>query len=233
MKHFRVILPALLLFCASAMPFAAGEESGESPEGKSEKNWTELFNGTDLTGWTTPDFGGSAKVTVEETEDGNVIRLKMGMMITGIVYENEFPTTNFELELEARRTGGHDFFATTTFPVGEGFCSFVTGGWGGSIFGLSSLNGYDASENSSSKCFVSKNNTWYKIRVCVTEKRIRCWVDDQEIVDWTRGKTRFTTRFEVQKSQPMGITNFCCDSEIRSIRFRELDEAEREAGEEN
>ena len=28
---------------------------------------------------------------------------------------------------------GSDFFCTTTFPVGDAFCSFVVGGWSGTV----------------------------------------------------------------------------------------------------
>ena len=42
---------------------------------------------------------------------------------------------------------GGDFFATLTFPVDDSFCTFVTGGWGGDIVGLSSIDGWDASDN--------------------------------------------------------------------------------------
>ena len=210
---------AILIFLMAAAGLA--EEAPPEPE------WISLFNGENLEGWKIADYYGTGDVTVED----GVIRLGLGMMITGIVYdgETEFPKTDFELEFESQRTTGTDFFATVTFPVGDGFCSFVTGGWGGSVFGLSSINGYDASENSSSKFFSSENDKWYKIRVRVTNERILCWVDDEEIVNCERDEDKtFTTRFEVRTSQPMGIANYCCDSEVKNVRYRMLEEAEKE-----
>ena len=42
---------------------------------------------------------------------------------------------------------GGDFFCGLTFPYGDASCTFVVGGWGGGLVGLSSINGDDASEN--------------------------------------------------------------------------------------
>lgn len=57
------------------------------------------------------------------------------------------PVMNYELSLEAMRVDGSDFFCGLTFPVGSNFCSFIVGGWGGGVVGLSSLNSEDASQN--------------------------------------------------------------------------------------
>ncbi|MDO4551308.1 MAG: DUF1080 domain-containing protein [Planctomycetia bacterium] len=218
------------IFVSASQEESASKKVVNSQEIQSEKNqkWHSLLNGKDLTGWETPDFGGSGKITV--TKNGSV-QMEMGAMITGMRYVKEFPKTNFEMEFEAQRTLGNDFFAAVTFPVGKEFCSFVTGGWGGTVFGLSSVNGWDASENSTSQFFESKNDTWYKIRVRVTEKRIRCWVDKQEIVDYPREDNSFSTRFEVQETEPLGISNYCCESEIRNIRYRILEKEEEEPAE--
>ena len=51
---------------------------------------------------------------------------------------------DYEVTLEGKRVAGDDFFCTTTFPVGESFCSFVVGGWHGTVVGLSSIDGMDA-----------------------------------------------------------------------------------------
>ena len=217
MRISCAILTGMMFFLAAN--FVAAEEA-ETPQ------WVSLFNGENLDGWKIADYYGTGKVAVED----GIIRLGLGMMITGITYdsEKEFPKTDFEIELESQRTTGTDFFATVTLPVGDGFCSFVTGGWGGSIFGLSSINGYDASENSYTKCLVSENDKWYKIRIRVTEKRILCWVDDEELINCERDEDKkFTTRFEVRTSQPMGIANYCCDSEVKNVRYRMLREDEQ------
>lgn len=222
MKIPHIILSALLAFTLAAGVCA--EDVKKDADADKDLKWVSLFNGKDLTGWKAEDFGGSGKVTVEE---GGILKLGMGAMITGVVYDKKgFPTTNFEISLEARRTDGNDFFAAVTFPVGEGFCTFVTGGWGGNVFGLSCVNGADASENSTSKYFELKDDTWYKIRVRVTDSHILTWMDGEQIVNCEREDQQFSTRFEVRESEPMGITNYCSESELRNIRYRVLTDEE-------
>ena len=58
--------------------------------------------------------------------------------MTGITWTNEVPTNNYEISLEAMRVEGSDFFCALTFPVGNDPCSFIVGGWGGGVVGLSS-----------------------------------------------------------------------------------------------
>ena len=183
-----------------------------------EVKWVSLFNGKDLTGWKVPQFGGEGEVTVENGE----MRITMGAMISGICYAGEkpFPKENFEIEVEAKRTMGSDFFATITFPIGDSYASFVTGGWGGNLFGVSCVNDQDASENQYMTLQSVKSNQWYKVRVRVSKDRVQCFFNDKMLADIPREGNRFRTRMEVDLSQPMGITNYCCESVIRSIRYR-------------
>ena len=69
-------------------------------------------------------------------------------LITGIhLAHDKIPRTNFELEAEAMKVDGDDFFCAITFPVGETYATFVPGGWGGTVVGISSIDGLDAAEN--------------------------------------------------------------------------------------
>jgi len=70
--------------------------------------------------------------------------------LTGITWTGEFPKSGYEIRFEAARLEGNDFFAGITFPVKDSFCSWINGGWGGTVVGLSSLDGDDASENDTS-----------------------------------------------------------------------------------
>ena len=76
---------------------------------------------------------------------------------------------------------GNDFFASLTFPVGDSFCTWVTGGWGGDIVGLSSLDGWDASDNETRTYFDFEKGRWYAFRLQVTPARITGWIDDKQI----------------------------------------------------
>ena len=110
-----------------------------------EEAWSSLVNDAELsTRWTATNFGGEGEV---QLKDG-LMTLGFGSPLTGVTYKKQdFPQENYEMRWEARRTSGQDFFAGVTFPIGEQYCSFIAGGWGGSLTGISSIDGYDASEN--------------------------------------------------------------------------------------
>ena len=82
-----------------------------------------------------------------QVKDGAIV-MEKGKKMNGVTYAGkDFPKSDYEVVLEGKRIDGRDFFCTTTFPVGDGFCSLVVGGWGGKLTGISSINGSDASEN--------------------------------------------------------------------------------------
>src|SRR6188472_1282036 len=108
--------------------------SADEPAKKDEPQWKSLFDGKTLEGWKTTKFGGEGEV---EVKDG-VIILNTGTDMTGITYTGKVPKTNYELLIEAQRLDGFDFFAGVTFPVGDSFASFIPGGWGGGVTGVSS-----------------------------------------------------------------------------------------------
>src|SRR5439155_11674076 len=115
---------------------------------KDKDGWKKLFDGKSMAGWTASDFGGGGKVHVK---DGAIL-MEIGDSMTGITYAGkDFPKMDYEVTFEAKRVEGDDFFCTTTFPVGDEYCSFVVGGWGGSIVGLSSVGFQDASSNETTK----------------------------------------------------------------------------------
>lgn len=203
----------------------ADEKTAEKPrEGKEAKKpspyeWRDLFDGKSLDDWKAPQFGGEGIVRVQ---DGTII-LERGDTMTGVTYTGkDLPKTNYEIEWVAKRTDGIDFFATATFPVGESFCSFVTGGWGGTIVGLSSINFYDASDNETTQFKSFKDNQWYKFRVRVTQAKIEAWIDGEKVVDFVIGKNKIGTRFEVELCKPLGFSSWCSTGVIQSVRLRQL-----------
>ena len=145
-----------------------GQEGKAPPAAKLEKRV--LFDGKSLKGWKKADFFNAGEVKVKE---GRIV-ISAGRSISGITTTLvDLPTTNYELTYEAMRLGGRDFFAAATFPVGKSFITLVNGGWGGSVTGLSSLDGMDASENETTRSVRYEDNTWYKFRIRVTGKMIR------------------------------------------------------------
>jgi hypothetical protein len=183
-----------------------------------EPQWKALFNGKNLDGWKSTEFGGEGEVAVK---DGAIL-LKQGSELTGITYTGKLPKTNYELLVEAQRLGGIDFFAATTFPVGDSYASFIPGGWAGGVTGISSVNGFDASENETTKFRAYDDNTWYKFRIRVTDKKLRVFVDDKVQVDLDLQDKKLSTRNEVDLSKPLGIATYNTKAAIRAVKLREL-----------
>jgi len=199
-----VVLAGRITALAQAPPSQAGDP---------------LFDGKTLTNWQPSKFYGQGPVTVE---NGDII-LAAGKDLTGITWSGSaLPTTNYELTLQARRLEGRDFFAGVTFPVGESFCSLILGGWGGSIVGLSSINGIDASENTTSQSIDFELQKWYDVRIRVTPEKIDSWLDGKHIIEQDVKGNQISVRIEVEPSQPLGIASWRTKAGIRQIRLRRL-----------
>jgi hypothetical protein len=200
---------------------AAGTASAVAGQDKKlEVAWSSLVNDAELsTRWTATNFGGEGEV---QLKDG-LMTLGFGSPLTGVTYKKQdFPTENYEMRWEARRTSGQDFFAGVTFPIGEQYCSFIAGGWGGSLTGISSIDGYDASENDTTGFEDFKNNEWYRFRVRVDGQRLKVWINDREVVDIEREGHQFSVRIEVDRCQPLGYCIYDCSAEIRRWEYRLL-----------
>jgi hypothetical protein len=187
-------------------------------------DWTPLFDGKSLDGWK-PSFdelGGKVHV-----KDGAIV-LEKGKKMNGATYKKgDFPKTDYEVVLEAKRVDGRDFFATTTFPVGDWFCSLVVGGWGGKLVGISSINGSDASENETTGSVEFKEDTWYRIRIRVSPAKVEAWIGDEQVVDVERKARMFSTRLECEDCQPFGIATYDTVGAVRDIRVRSLTAEEK------
>lgn len=199
------------------------KNSTDTQKKKSVK-WISLFNGKNLDGWKVPEFGGEGEVHVE---NGNLI-LEMGVDLTGVTITDakKLPLTNYEIKLEAMRVDGNDFFCGLTFPVKKAPCSMILGGWGGSLCGLSSIDGDDASQNSTTSFQTFKKKQWYKIRLQVTDYKIQAWLDGKQIIDQNLKDRKISIRNEVELSKPFGITSFSTTAALKNIKLRKLTKKE-------
>jgi hypothetical protein len=111
-----------------------------------------------------------------------------------------------------------------TFPVKKSHCSLILGGWGGSLTGLSSLDGFDASENDTTNVVEFEENKWYKIRLRVTNAKIEAWVDDEQIVDCEIVNRQVSLRWEMEQMPPFGFATYMTKGGLRKIVIRQLDE---------
>lgn len=180
-----------------------------------------LFDGKTLTGWKTTDFGGHGEV---EVKDG-LIHCNMGADLSGITWTNTsvLPRTNYEIELDALKVDGNDFFCGLTFPVGNSFCSLILGGWGGGIVGLSSLDGMDASENETSKNRYFERNRWFHVRLRVTPQKILAWVDNDNIVDVEITGRKIAVRAGgIDMCTPLGLSTWQTTAAWKNMKLQRL-----------
>lgn len=179
--------------------------------------WQRLFDGTSLEGWKETPFTGHGSVRIEN----GTLLLGTGKPMTGVTLTHSFPRSNYEVRFEGVRQQGNDFFASLTFPVEDSFCTWVTGGWGGDIVGLSSIDGWDASDNETRSYFNFENGKWYAFRLRVTPERIMAWIDDQPVINVDiRGRSISLRRGEMKLSAPFGFASYGTTGALRKIEYR-------------
>lgn len=221
---FRTIIVATLASLLLIVPVSAAEPKTKAPpevpaptKAKENSNWTNLFDGKTLTGWTVTDFAGHGEV---EVKNGTIV-LGMGQM-TGVTWTNDLPRLDYEISLDAMRVEGGDFFCGLTFPVGKDPCSLIIGGWGGGVVGLSSLDGQDAANNETTRYMTFAKGKWYAIRLRVTGKKIEAWVDADKVVDAETTDRSISIRLEMESSKPLGIASYSTTAALRNIKVRRL-----------
>lgn len=198
----------------TALLFAAAA-SGQPKAGE----WQSLFDGKSLHGWRETPFTGRGQVRIEN----GAIVLGGGSPMTGITFTGSFPRSNYEVRFEGARLKGSDFFASLTFPVRDSYCTWVTGGWGGDIVGLSSLDGWDASDNETRTYFNFETGRWYAMRLEVRDSRIRAWIDERPIVDVEIAGRSVGLRYgEIRLSAPFGFASYATTGGLRKIEYRVL-----------
>ena len=182
-------------------------------------DWRPLFDGKSLAGWRESDFFGAGRITVQD----GVITIGSGAL-TGISWAGAtlpFPAAGYEVRVEAARIKGGDFFAGITFPVRDSYCTWINGGWGGKVVGLSSIDGADASMNETTFDRIFELGRWYTLRLRVTPDAITAWIDDEPAIDFKIGKHWIALREgEIEHSVPFGIATYNTVGAVRKIEWR-------------
>jgi len=201
---------------ALVLTAALAARGADSP---STLDWRPLFDGKSLAGWRESDFFGTGKITVQD----GVITIGSGAL-TGISWAGAtlpFPSAGYEVRVEAARIKGGDFFAGITFPVRDSYCTWIAGGWGGDVVGLSSIDGADASMNETTFSQKFDLGRWYTLRLRVTPDAITAWIDDELAIDFTIGKHWIALREgEIEHSVPFGIATYNTVGAVRRIEWR-------------
>ncbi|MEM0969448.1 MAG: family 16 glycoside hydrolase [Verrucomicrobiota bacterium] len=180
-----------------------------------------LFDGESLGNWTAIRFGGEGEVSIEE----GAIRLDQGEPLTGIVWQGELPSTeNYEISLDAKKINGDDFFLALTLPHEDSHFTFIVGGWGGGLIGISSLDGMDASENETGTVGYFEKGKWFHIRVRLEEGWLTCWIDGEEVVDLGLDGIDVGLRpGDIELCAPLGMASFQTWAAYKNIVWRTLE----------
>ena len=117
----------------------ASDKPPTSTKPAEQGNWISLFYGK------TP-VSGRPRISAARVphEDGKLM-LTHGESLTGVTWQGEpHLRMNYEIELDAQRVDGSDFFCGLTFPVNKSCASLIIGGWGGALCGISNIDDNDA-----------------------------------------------------------------------------------------
>ncbi len=170
-------------------------------------------------GWREADYAGRGPVSI----DSGVLEIRMGEQLTGVAWDRPLnQRINYEVELEAMKTDGNDFFCGLTFPYGDSACSLILGGWGGGVMGISSINGQDASANETTDYMRFEKDRWYRVRVRCTPDAIQAFLDDRPIVNLTTADKKLDIRFGVEEFLPFGIGTWQTSAKFRNLRWTSL-----------
>jgi len=179
--------------------------------------WKSMFDGKSLVGWRINDFYSHGKVTIKDQQ----LVLEAGTPMTGVSYTNALDKIDYEVSLVVKKTKGNDFFCGLTVPVNDSFCSFIVGGWGGSLVGISCIDHMNASENETTCSQTFELNRWYHIRLRVTKQRLEGWIDDVKMVNVPiAGRVISMRPGEIESAVPFGIATFETTAVVQEIKIR-------------
>lgn len=216
-NHNRTMpLRPLLVRVATAWPLFLWIALAQT--GARQDAWVPLFDGKAIEHWKEVPFSGRGQVQVKD----GIIQLGRGRM-TGIRWTGDFPRSGYEVRFEAARLNGKDFFAGLIFPVKDAYCSWISGGWDGTVVGLSNLDGNDASENDTSTIRDFVQGRWYRFRLAVTEHRIQAWIDDSPVIDVDITGRQIGLRFDdTDLCAPLGFASYATTGGLRRIEYRRI-----------
>ena len=213
---------AVAVVAVVGLCFIFGADKPQTPTKPANPGeWISLFDGKTLGKWKATDFGGQGESKVE---DGKLM-LTHGESLTGVTWQGEPPLRmNYEIELDAQRVDGSDFFCGLTFPVNKTCASLIVGGWGGGLCGISNIDDNDAANNETTRIKEFTNGKWYHIRLQVRPDSIQAWIDKEQIVDVDIKDRKLNVRFEVEPSQPLGLSSYQSTAALKNIRMRKLED---------
>jgi len=204
-------------FCACLVLALA--HCGRNAELKRE--WR-LLDAPHAAAWKPAGMENEGKAFVKEGE----ITTGIGAPMTGITFTGweslGVPRDRYIIEYEAMRADGGDFFGSITFPVRDSGLTFIMGGWGGGLTGVSSIDDLDASENMTRGNLAFQNNRWYQVRIELCDENLTITIDGRPFVKVNlKGRQTGLRYGEISKCLPLGFASYFTTGRIRRIVVRE------------
>lgn len=186
--------------------------------------WT-LTDASQGPGWQQSGIPDEGRISVKDGE----LSLSPGQPMTGAKFAPwtaaGLPETNYRISYEAMRVEGRDIFGMCTFPVGshQSHATFVIGGWGGTVTGISSIDFLDASENQTRVEQVFESNRWYRVRIEVRPEDLRVWINDRPVVNASiKGKKITLRQGDIDHCLPFGFATWNTAGKIRKVLIQRL-----------
>ena len=198
---------------------SAGCRPAESPSVQVSRRW-ELLDDRHAPYWQQAGIPDEGSIWVKKGE----LTLNTGLPMTGCkftAWEKEgLPGTDYSISYEAMRLEGDDIFGMCTFPVTshQAHATFVIGGWGGTLTGISSIDFKDASENSTRAEQRFANGVWHRVRIEVRPDDLRAWVNDRLVVNVSIKGRRVTLRPGfIDHCVPFGFATWNTVGRVRGV----------------
>jgi hypothetical protein len=170
--------------------------------------------------WAQADISSGGDFYINE----GILSLELGGYLSGAVWKGELPErVHYEVELEARKTFGNDFFMGLTLPVKDSHCSWICGGWGGRVVGISNIDGLNASENETTTAYEFEPERWYHFRIRVLPDKIKCWIDGEIVIDADIREREISMYYgDIEETVPFGLASYDTRAEYRNLVWRNL-----------
>ena len=139
--------------------------------------------------------------------------------------EAGLPSTGYAIEYEAMRVEGEDFFGTVTFPVGshDSHASFVLGGWGGAVTGISGIDFSDANENQTRAEKRFENGRWYGVRIEVRAEDLKVWIEHRLMANVSiKGRHVGLRAGFIDHCLPFGFATYGTSGRVRNVVIEKL-----------
>jgi len=185
----------------------------------------DLLDPTFHTHWQKADIPEEGTFACKDQE----LTLAPGLPMTGCKFTAwstlGLPGTGYSIEYEAMRAEGDDIFGMCTFPVSshQAHATFVIGGWGGTLTGISSIDFKDASENSTRAEQRFENGVWHHVRIEIRDQDLRAWVNHKRVVNVSILGRKVSLRAGyIDHCLPFGFATWNTTGKIRQVQIRML-----------